>query len=236
MTSFILFDQFSKHFRKEHVRLKKDKQQVIGNSESQAEHQECYRLVWWLRCPWTSQTRLPPTPLTATSPAHPSSKPFSLFSCLKYKWPQSSEPHMVHLHYNSTHRSHTPSSFSASHLNTHTPWPHYHQHLFTTTHAFECITYTMYPPNTHTLFVFGVWFPGWQVKPFRFEDVQTKCSRNVSMKIHTERYRFHQLWVNAAFQWFVIHQQPGAPLTYLLMPHHTPPPYLPTTTTNSLIG
>lgn len=67
-----------------------------------------------------------------------------LFSCLKYKWPHWSQPHMVGLHYNSTRRSHMPPSFSASHLNTHTratlPQTFAHYHI----HTFVCLIYTIY--------------------------------------------------------------------------------------------
>lgn len=69
-----------------------------------------------------------------------------LFSCLKYKWPQCSQPHRLGLHYNSTRRSHMPPSFPASHLCTHThtkatlppTFAHYHMRTFV------CIIYTTY--------------------------------------------------------------------------------------------
>lgn len=67
--------------------------------------------------------------------------PFSagLFSCLKYKWPHWSQPHMVGLYYNSTRRSHMPSSFPASHLNAHTHRGHITTNICSLPHTHICM-------------------------------------------------------------------------------------------------
>lgn len=67
--------------------------------------------------------------------------PFSagLFSCLKYKWPHWSQPHMVGLYYNSTRRSHMPSSFPASHLSAHTHRGHITTNICSLPHTHICM-------------------------------------------------------------------------------------------------
>lgn len=85
--------------------------------------------------------------------------PFSagLFSCLKYKWPHWSQPHMVGLYYNSTRRSHMPSSFPASHLNAHTHRGHITTNICSLPHTHICM-HNIYNLQMSRLYV-DLWIP-----------------------------------------------------------------------------